>query len=346
MTAPSPMATPDTASAPAESPRTHDRLLSLLSLEEQGSDAPAPAPKATPDDYTPTGNDVPEGDDEPSDDTPQDEPTDEEQPDEQPEPEPLRFRVKINGREEEVTQDELVAGYSRQADYTRKTQTLAEERKHFEGERMQVQSERQRYVALLDKMEAALAEQAPTNIDWDRLRQENPTEFATKYAEHQYRQEQLRIVQVERDAAQRKMQEDHMRAMGQHVERERERLLDAVPEWRDAKTADTDKRAMLEYAQSLGFSEHDVNAIADHRAVVLLRKAMLFDRQQATRKAVERKVAKATPTVTPNAPNSTPRKAVTELTRAKQSHAKLKNVKSAEAAFYHLIDAEEKLSSR
>lgn len=42
------------------------------------------------------------------------------------------FKVKIDGEDKELTQEELVRGYLRQADYTRKTQALAEERKRLE----------------------------------------------------------------------------------------------------------------------------------------------------------------------------------------------------------------------
>lgn len=43
------------------------------------------------------------------------------------------FTVTVNGEEIEVTRDELLAGYSRQSDYTRKTQELAAERQRLEG---------------------------------------------------------------------------------------------------------------------------------------------------------------------------------------------------------------------
>ena len=42
------------------------------------------------------------------------------------------YTVKIDGREERVSLDELQNGYQRQADYTRKTQELASERKRLE----------------------------------------------------------------------------------------------------------------------------------------------------------------------------------------------------------------------
>lgn len=40
-----------------------------------------------------------------------------------------KYTVKVNGEEKEVPLDELLAGYLRQSDYTRKTQELAEQRK-------------------------------------------------------------------------------------------------------------------------------------------------------------------------------------------------------------------------
>ena len=43
------------------------------------------------------------------------------------------FRVKVDGEEVEVPLDELLKGYSRTADYTRKTQAIAEARKQAEA---------------------------------------------------------------------------------------------------------------------------------------------------------------------------------------------------------------------
>ena len=45
-----------------------------------------------------------------------------EESDEEEEEEPDLFAVKVDGEEIEVTFDELLRGYSRQSDYTRKTQ--------------------------------------------------------------------------------------------------------------------------------------------------------------------------------------------------------------------------------
>lgn len=55
-----------------------------------------------------------------------------EAPVEEPTSDEPRFTVKVDGVEEAVTLDELLNGYSRQADYTRKTQEIAAERQRLQ----------------------------------------------------------------------------------------------------------------------------------------------------------------------------------------------------------------------
>ena len=52
--------------------------------------------------------------------------------------------VKINGEEQDVTLDELTAGYSRQSDYTRKTTELANQKKLFEQQQSELLKEREK----------------------------------------------------------------------------------------------------------------------------------------------------------------------------------------------------------
>ena len=62
--------------------------------------------------------------------------------------EDLKYTIKVDGEELEVGIDELKNGYQRQADYTRKSQALAEQRKETEAiqsERQQLEQERQMY---------------------------------------------------------------------------------------------------------------------------------------------------------------------------------------------------------
>ena len=65
--------------------------------------------------------------------------------------EPQTYTVKVDGKDVEVTLEELMNGYSRQADYTRKSQVLAEQRQKAQEELEATQQERQRYLSQLEQ---------------------------------------------------------------------------------------------------------------------------------------------------------------------------------------------------
>ena len=82
---------------------------------------------------------------------------------EEAEEQPIRtFKVKAAGEEREVTETELIEGYQLGADYTKKTQKLAEERKAVEAERAKIQEAtklRDQYAQRLQMMEQFLQQQ-------------------------------------------------------------------------------------------------------------------------------------------------------------------------------------------
>ena len=86
---------------------------------------------------------------------------------------PQTFTVKVDGKEVDVTLDELQKGYSRTQDYTRKTQQIAEVRKQVEQETQAVRAERQQYAQLLGALQAQLQVSEP-QVDLERLYNEDP----------------------------------------------------------------------------------------------------------------------------------------------------------------------------
>src|SRR5689334_21615115 len=76
---------------------------------------------------------------------------DQEEAEEQDEQQPAQatYTVKIGGKETQVTADELVKGYQRNADYTTKTQQLAAQRREQQAEFEAVRQERAKYGQLL-----------------------------------------------------------------------------------------------------------------------------------------------------------------------------------------------------
>jgi hypothetical protein len=126
---------------------------------------------------------------------------DDEQPDTKAEEE---FEIDLGrGEKVKVKRDELIKGYLRQSDYTRKTQEVAEGRKRLESEATEVLRERTQYSVLLGALEQQLklAEKAD-EPDWDALYQQNPiqaVQYERKWrAEKAERQEKLAAVDCRR----------------------------------------------------------------------------------------------------------------------------------------------------
>jgi len=108
--------------------------------------------------------------------------TDEVEYDEEPKP---RYKVKASGEEVEVELDELIKGYQQGADYTKKSQALAEQRKALEAERQHleyVKQERQAYAQKLQALDSFLSQQNQ-GVNLDVLKETDPIGYAVAVAE-------------------------------------------------------------------------------------------------------------------------------------------------------------------
>lgn len=118
------------------------------------------------------------------------------QPQETQHPEEQMVTVKIDGKEVEVPLSELKNGYQRQADYTKKTMEVSEQRKAADAELQRAHIERQQYASNLQKfqVQAEAALQSQSQIDWERLIAENPQEALRQ--QHLMHQRQAQLQQV------------------------------------------------------------------------------------------------------------------------------------------------------
>lgn len=210
----------------------------------------------------------------------------EEQEEESQEPINQTIKVKVDGEELEVTLDELKSGYSRTKDYTKKTQEIAQARKTLESEFQQVNLERQQYGQLLSQ----LAQQLQTNAqepDWDLLRNTDPIEYSVQWTEFQRNQQKMAVIQQEQQRVAQMQQMEQQKQMAVTLERERGALLAVVPEWSNPEVAKAEKQMVIEQGKKLGFSDDELAQAFDHRAIVALRKAALYDKLMSKRAEVK-----------------------------------------------------------
>lgn len=251
---------------------------------------------------------TPEPGDEPDDGEPEEAETD---PDADEPEEPARYAVKIDGEEVEVTLEELRNGYQRDADYRRKTQALADERRSIESQRQQIESLNAQLAAALQSVGD---EKEP---DWVQLSKElDPWEFQQQRVawEAKSRARSEAKASMERVAMQQRMA---------HAKAEAAKLADKVPEWRDPARFQADFAAIAKDAERFfGLSEADLHGIVDHRSMIALRDAVEFRRLKARGPAVEKKVSAAPKKV--QAPGATASKAARAADEAAKARDRLK----------------------
>jgi len=267
-----------------------------------------------------------------------DEETSEEQSEEEEEQEeqeqPQTFTVKVDGKEVAVTLDELQKGYSRTQDYTRKTQQIAEVRKQVEQETQAVRAEREQYAQLLGALQAQLQSSEP-QVDLERLYQEDPIEWVRQKEIMRERQEKLGAIQSEQQRLFQVTQYEQQRAMEAQLASQQEALLAALPDWKDPKKAKVEKALLVESAKAAGFSDEDLKSVYDHRLVLLLRKAALFDQMVSKRQGIKPVVNNGPRPAKPGAAGRV--STTTESTRAKQRLAKTGRIDDAASAIELLL---------
>ena len=199
------------------------------------------------------------------------------------------YAVKVDGEEVEVSLDELISGYSRQSDYTRKTQELASQRNEMEqlqqqwaSEISQAQAEREQYVSALGQLvqnQLAGLEQY-TNINWEQLREDDPIAFVTKKEEFRDAQERVRQAQAQQYQEQQKQEEEIAKVRKLAVQEEYKKLVEAVPEWGDNEARGKLSSEISSYALEQGFTQEELKELIDHRSFIVLMKAQKYDALQ------------------------------------------------------------------
>ncbi len=216
-----------------------------------------------------------------------------------------RYRVKVSGEEVEVTLDELLNGYSRTADYQKKTQSLAEQRKAVEAERVKIEEAaktRETYAQRLQVIEQLLQQQNQGE-DLSSLKTEDPIAYAVAMAEKVEREKQLQAVQAERQRVQQEQAAHQQAQLQKHIQGEQAKLMEAIPDFKDDVKAEVVRRDIRNYAKSIGFTDQELSQVYDSRAVLALYKAAQYDKLMANKGAATKKVATAPKTIRPGTSN-------------------------------------------
>ena len=199
------------------------------------------------------------------------------------------YAITINGEEHEVSMDELLKGYSRQSDYTKKTQELSEHRKAFEGARQQmaqeyhqIQAERQQY---MDSLQQIVDSSAPgldqfASVNWEQLKTEDPIAFITKKEEFRDSQDQIAQYQAQQEEVYQKQYQEYQKQAHQTLQQEHVKMAQVLPDWKEPEKQKKLAKDIKEYALSVGYTPEEVGSLVDHRSLLVLIKAQKYDSLQ------------------------------------------------------------------
>ena len=209
--------------------------------------------------------------------------------DEQVEEEVQLFKVKIDGEEAEVTLDEALSGYQRERTFHKRMNEVSQKSKAIEAESVEAKRVRDQYAEGLQQIEQALRVPEP---NWEELRRTKTNdEFASIHAEYQIQQNNLAKVQQQQQIIKTQQQAEHQEKYQNHLKAEFDTMLDRIPAWRDEKVRDAERSKVISYAKSnMGYTDDEIAQASDHRAIVTLRKAMLYDELMGGKTQAKKKV--------------------------------------------------------
>lgn len=239
----------------------------------------------------------------------EDEESDDEEAEDTPAPE-RKLKVTVKGddgtdQEIEVDESEVVKGYQRQADYTRKTQELAQ-REHQAVEILKAKHDEfaQDYLSKAEASRAAIVQLAGLKGE-DEMAQLAQSDPAAWVAENQRRQSIVAVlgqldqqISAERQEIERRQAEAMQQARSEMFQRT----------WAELQKDGIDReklgKAYSDVSKTYGFSSDELAQVLDHRQVRVMLDALAYRQLKEQKAVVQKKVdaapklpQKATPTV-------------------------------------------------
>ena len=210
------------------------------------------------------------------------------------------FTIKAAGEEKEVTLDELKKSYQLGSDYTKKTQEVAEQRKVIEQEAkaiIEARKVRDDYAQKLQAVEQFLTGTNDSPEDLAAMKENDPIGYAVKVAEMTEKKEQLQQVQSERERLAQEQNAVRSDEMQKFVANEAQKLAESLPEFSDKAKGEQIRNEIRNYGKKVGFTDDELSQVYDSRHVLVLHKAAQWDKLQASKSDVKKKVAKAPKTL-------------------------------------------------
>ncbi len=205
-----------------------------------------------------------------------------------------------------IPEDELIKGYSRQADYTKKTQELSQYRQQldeaaqfYQQEVAATQEARQQYInSVAGAVQLNLSSlKEYENIDWERLKTEDKEEYLTKRDEYREAQANVEKLKQTYDQESQHQAAEQQQQFQQWAQGEHAKLVSIIPDWGVPQKQQAIAKELREFAFTKGFQEEELKQLFDHRSILILMQAKAWEDDQKRAKGIKAKKIKNKPKV-------------------------------------------------
>jgi hypothetical protein len=212
------------------------------------------------------------------------------------------FKTKVDGVEGAAKLADLLKSYQLQEHVDRRTRDAAEREKALQARAQEAEqqfTQRLQYAENLTQIAANQLLQEFQSIDWRALEQQDAGQAALLRQKYQERHAELRGVlnNIEQNKAHQQQQQAQTRQ--QVLQQEAQKLPQVIPEWKDEAVASKERVELRDWAIKQGISAEDLETVVYASHVAVMRKAMLYDKLQQSKPAIENKVRTAPKLVKP-----------------------------------------------
>jgi hypothetical protein len=242
------------------------------------------------------------------------------------------FSVKVDGKEEQWTLDQLKQSAAGQAAINKRFQEAAEARKQIEQQAAVLQQQQQQVAALYQQAQNG-GLQAPTPPTRELFESdpigymEEKLKYDESKAQFDQNMFQLQNVQKQRMQAQQEAHQSYLAEQAQV-------LTQHIPEIADPQKGEAIKNALVQTGIDYGFSAEEMQNVTDARYVRALNDARKYRQLVAKRKSTQAKGEKARPVVKSGAKKRVDNNAVTR----KKAQQRLQKTGSIEDALSLILN--------
>lgn len=190
----------------------------------------------------------------------------------------------------EATVSDLIAGNLKNADATRKWQEAADLRRTAEAESAAIRASEQKINEQREYLASLIQSIIPQAPD-PSLLQTDPLGYMTQKANHEQWGQHLAYLEQEQQRTQTERQASAEKEVAEKRQKEWATALEKLPELKDPQRLEAFGKDTLKYGAEYGYTPQELaNIHHDHRNLVVMKKAIAWDKLQASKATVQKKV--------------------------------------------------------